>query len=187
MPACSASITTHDVVDRLESPLNDGPEANGIAGVVATLLTRNFENVGVSKIVCAEPLSAGAVDWPLPHTDDWLRTWPCARGLHEQRLWLCRHHIRRSNSRTSLIARTTASPLFITAIRLGTRCSTGRATRSMYAHDPDEDRIGGTAALPDVPAITAYGFDLAAELLAAQKDFAVTLTTTLTPGQADKS
>jgi hypothetical protein len=43
------------------------------------------------------------------------------------------------------------------------------------------------AALPDVPAITAYGFDLAAELLAAQKDFAVTLTTTLTPGQADKS
>jgi hypothetical protein len=43
------------------------------------------------------------------------------------------------------------------------------------------------AALPDVPAITAYGFDLAAELLAAQKDFAVTLTTTLTPGQTDES
>jgi hypothetical protein len=41
------------------------------------------------------------------------------------------------------------------------------------------------AALPDVPAITAYGFDLAAELLAAQKDFAVTLTTTLTPGKTD--
>jgi len=40
------------------------------------------------------------------------------------------------------------------------------------------------AALPDVPAITAYSFDLAAELLAAQKDFAVTLTTTLTPGKA---
>ena len=39
------------------------------------------------------------------------------------------------------------------------------------------------AALPDVPAITAYSFDLAAELLAAQKDFAVTLTTTLTPGK----
>ena len=39
------------------------------------------------------------------------------------------------------------------------------------------------AALPDVPAITAYGFDLAAELLAAQKDFAVTLATTLTPGK----
>ena len=39
------------------------------------------------------------------------------------------------------------------------------------------------AALPDVPAITAFGFDLAAELLAAQKDFAVTLATTLTPGK----
>ena len=38
------------------------------------------------------------------------------------------------------------------------------------------------AALPDVPAITAYSFDLASELLAAQKDFAVALTTTLTPG-----
>ena len=37
--------------------------------------------------------------------------------------------------------------------------------------------------LPDVPAITAYSFDLAAELLAAQKDFAVTLATTLTPGK----
>jgi hypothetical protein len=42
-------------------------------------------------------------------------------------------------------------------------------------------------ALPDVSAITAYGFDLAAELVAAQKDFAVALATTLTPGQADKS
>ena len=40
------------------------------------------------------------------------------------------------------------------------------------------------AALPDVPAMTAYSFDLAAELLAAQKDFAVTLTTTLTPGKS---
>jgi hypothetical protein len=39
------------------------------------------------------------------------------------------------------------------------------------------------AALPDVPAVTAYGFDLAAELLAAQKDFALTLATTLTPGK----
>lgn len=37
------------------------------------------------------------------------------------------------------------------------------------------------AALPDVPASTAYSFDLAAQLLAAQKDFAVALTTTLTP------
>jgi hypothetical protein len=38
-------------------------------------------------------------------------------------------------------------------------------------------------ALPDAPTVTAYGFDLAAELLAAQKDFAVTLATTLTPGK----
>ena len=35
--------------------------------------------------------------------------------------------------------------------------------------------------LPDVPALTAYSFDLAAELLAAQKDFAVTLASTFTP------
>ena len=39
------------------------------------------------------------------------------------------------------------------------------------------------AALPDVPAITAYGFDLAAELLAAQKDFAVTLASTFIPAK----
>jgi len=39
----------------------------------------------------------------------------------------------------------------------------------------------GFAALPDVQAVTAYSFDLAAELLAAQKDFAVTLASTLTP------
>src|ERR1700692_152543 len=43
--------------------------------------------------------------------------------------------------------------------------------------------IPNVVALPDVPTVTAYGFDLAAELLAAQKDFAVTLATTLTPGK----
>jgi hypothetical protein len=43
------------------------------------------------------------------------------------------------------------------------------------------------AALPDVPAITAYSFDLASELLGAQKDFAVGLATTLTPGKTDES
>jgi hypothetical protein len=42
-------------------------------------------------------------------------------------------------------------------------------------------QIPKVAALPDVPTVTAYGFDLAAELLAAQKDFAVTLAATLTP------
>ena len=39
----------------------------------------------------------------------------------------------------------------------------------------------GFAALPDVQAVTAYSFDLAAELLAAQKDFALTLASTFTP------
>ena len=41
----------------------------------------------------------------------------------------------------------------------------------------------GLVALPDLPAVTAYGFDLAAELLAAQKDFAVTLAGTFTPAK----
>ena len=39
----------------------------------------------------------------------------------------------------------------------------------------------GFLALPDVQALTAYSFDLAAELLAAQKDFALTLASTFTP------
>jgi hypothetical protein len=39
----------------------------------------------------------------------------------------------------------------------------------------------GFVALPDVSAVTAYSFDLAAELLAAQKDFALTLASTFTP------
>lgn len=39
----------------------------------------------------------------------------------------------------------------------------------------------GFVPLPDVQAVTAYSFDLAAELLAAQKDFAVTLASTFTP------
>jgi hypothetical protein len=43
------------------------------------------------------------------------------------------------------------------------------------------------AALPDVPAITAYGFDLAAELLAAQKEFVVSLAGTFTPAKTDES
>ena len=37
--------------------------------------------------------------------------------------------------------------------------------------------------LPDVPALTAYGFDFAAELLAAQKDFVVTLANTFAPAK----
>ena len=44
----------------------------------------------------------------------------------------------------------------------------------------------GLVALPDVPAVTAYSFDFAAELLAAQKDFAVTLASTFTPDKTAK-
>ncbi|MBS4727970.1 hypothetical protein MSM1_06275 [Mycobacterium sp. SM1] len=39
------------------------------------------------------------------------------------------------------------------------------------------------AGLPDVPAVTAYGFDFAAELLTAQKDFTVALLDALTPAK----
>ena len=42
----------------------------------------------------------------------------------------------------------------------------------------------GVVAMPDVPAIMAYGFDLAAELLAAQKDFAVNLADTFAPAKS---
>src|SRR5262245_58437689 len=46
---------------------------------------------------------------------------------------------------------------------------------------PDLPGTRGFVALPDVSAVTAYSFDLAAELLAAQKDFALTLASTFTP------
>src|SRR5262245_5959452 len=39
----------------------------------------------------------------------------------------------------------------------------------------------GLVALPDVPAVASYSFDLAAELLAAQRDFTLTLARTFTP------
>ena len=52
------------------------------------------------------------------------------------------------------------------------------AWTSVPSHLPEIPKV---AVLPDAPTATAYGFDLAAELLAAQKDFAVTLATTLTP------
>ena len=48
-------------------------------------------------------------------------------------------------------------------------------------------KVPGIAALPDVEAVTSYGFDLAAELLAAQKEFVVSLASTLTPAKSDKS
>jgi hypothetical protein len=38
-----------------------------------------------------------------------------------------------------------------------------------------------------VEAVTSYGYDLAAELLAAQKDFVVSLASTFTPAKSDES
>ena len=48
-------------------------------------------------------------------------------------------------------------------------------------------KVPGIVALPDVEAVTSYGFDLAAELLAAQKDFVVSLAGTFTPAKSDES
>jgi hypothetical protein len=48
-------------------------------------------------------------------------------------------------------------------------------------------KLPGIVALPDVEAVTSYGFDLAAELLAAQKDFVVSLASTFTPAKSDES
>ena len=45
---------------------------------------------------------------------------------------------------------------------------------------PSPGDFPGAGLLPDVTAITAYGFDLAAELLAAQKDFALSLAASWT-------
>lgn len=43
--------------------------------------------------------------------------------------------------------------------------------------------LPGSDLLPDFPAFTAYGYDLAAELLAVQKDFAVKVAATLGAGK----
>jgi hypothetical protein len=48
-------------------------------------------------------------------------------------------------------------------------------------------KVPGIGAVPDVEAVTSYGFDLAAELLAAQKDFVVKLASTFTPAGTDES
>jgi hypothetical protein len=48
-------------------------------------------------------------------------------------------------------------------------------------------KVPGIVALPDVEAVTSYGFDLAAELLAVQKDFVVSLASTFTPAKSDES
>jgi hypothetical protein len=56
-----------------------------------------------------------------------------------------------------------------------------RAYAAAWSSVPLLPEIPKAAVLPDAPTVTAYGFDLAAELLAAQKNFAVTLATTLTP------
>ena len=66
----------------------------------------------------------------------------------------------------------------------GLALDAARAYAKAWSSVPSQlSEIPKVAALPDVPTATAYGFDLAAELLAAQKDFALTLATTLTPGK----
>ena len=49
---------------------------------------------------------------------------------------------------------------------------------------PEMPQIPGIASLPGVEAITAYTFDLAIELLNAQRDFAVQLAVAFTPTKA---
>ena len=59
-----------------------------------------------------------------------------------------------------------------------------RAYAKVWSSVPSSvSKIPTVAVLPDVTAVTAYSFDLAAELLAAQKDFAVNLAATLAPGK----
>jgi hypothetical protein len=48
-------------------------------------------------------------------------------------------------------------------------------------------KVPGIDSLPDVEAVTSYGFDLAGELLAAQKEFVVSLASTFTPAKRDES
>jgi hypothetical protein len=48
-------------------------------------------------------------------------------------------------------------------------------------------KVPSIVALPDVEAVTSYSFDLAAELLAAQKEFVVSLAGTFTPAKTDES
>ncbi|HTC70799.1 MAG TPA: hypothetical protein VK662_14610 [Acidothermaceae bacterium] len=49
---------------------------------------------------------------------------------------------------------------------------------------PELPQIPGVASLPGVEAITAYTFDLAIELLNAQREFAIQLAVALTPTKA---
>ena len=66
----------------------------------------------------------------------------------------------------------------------GLALDAARAYAKAWSSMPSQlSEIPTVVALPDAPTVTAYGFDLAAELLAAQKDFALTLATTLTPGK----
>jgi len=48
----------------------------------------------------------------------------------------------------------------------------------------DLPKVPGIPAVPDFEAATKYSFDLAAELLTAQRDFALQLTSTLVPAKA---
>lgn len=47
----------------------------------------------------------------------------------------------------------------------------------------DLPKIPGMPAMPDMEAATTYAFDLASDLLSAQRDFALQLTNTLSPSK----
>ena len=46
---------------------------------------------------------------------------------------------------------------------------------------PELPKLPGAPVVPDVEAATTYGYDLASELLSAQRDYVVQLTSVLTP------
>lgn len=49
---------------------------------------------------------------------------------------------------------------------------------------PNLPKVDGAPELPDLQALTAYSFDLAIELLTAQRDFAVNLATAFAPAKS---
>ena len=59
-----------------------------------------------------------------------------------------------------------------------------RAVSELPVHNlPDLPKIPGLPALPGMEAATKYTFDVAADLLNAQRDFALQLTSTLVPAR----
>jgi hypothetical protein len=71
---------------------------------------------------------------------------------------------------------------WVSAVKQSQSIGLGVARAFAQALSPVPSRLS-EARLPDVPALTACGFDLAAELLAAQRDFAATLANTFAPAK----